>query len=184
MNWRRMAALAGAAACAFSLGVTSVTSANVSGRTFANTFSIANKLCMEVRANGPNKHRKAFATQIIADCTALEMKFQELTTTALAGQAAIRTALAANKTTFQAACPKVPTSSTPPAARRACNTAAHNRQVVFHKLAFQRFEVLFTYHKGLDEARFTFWSAIKALPGSKGIKVDAVIPLPKPPKGS
>jgi hypothetical protein len=182
MDLKRTSAFAGAAVCAISLGVTSLASAKVSTRTFANTFPFANKLCTETKAGLGNAHRKADAAAIIADCTTLEMKYQELTKAASTGQAAVRTAIANDKASFQTACPKPPTASTPAVRVAACRTAKHNEQVTFRHIAVQRFEVINNFVKGLQSARLTFWTAIHALPGASSIKPDVPIPSPTPPK--
>ena len=177
MNPKRISAYAGAAACALSLGVTSFASANASQRTMANTFPVANKLCMEVKAGGGNARVKANAAAITTDCTTLETTFNELTKTAITGQTTVRAALVANGVTLKTACPK------PTTVRAVCRTTRRTVQVSNRKLFIQRFEIAFTYQKGLEAARLAFWTAIKALPGDKGLKADSTIPLPTPPKG-
>jgi hypothetical protein len=178
MNLKRTSAFAGAAACALTLGFTSLASADASSRTMANTFPVANKLCTEVKAGGGNAKLKAEATQIIADCTTLETKFQELTKTAIAGQTVVRTALAADKVAFKTACPKVIST------RAACRIAKRTLLLDKHRLSLQRFSVDFTFLKGLEAARLAFWTSVRSLPGGAHLKADAVINPPTPPKGA
>jgi len=177
MNPKRISAFAGAAACALSLGVASLASANASQHTVANTFPVANKLCTEVKAGGGNARIKAEATQITALCTTLETTFQGLTKTAITGQTTVATALAADRVAFKTACPKATVT------RTACRTAKATLRAQVRSLFVARFTVDFTYQKGLEADRLAFWTGIKALPGAKGLKPDAAIVIPKPPKG-
>ena len=177
MTLKRTSAFVGAAACALTLGVTSLASADAAHQTFATTFPLANALCTKVKAGGGGAKLKANATQIIADCTTLEMKFQELNKAALTGQAAVRTALHADNVAFHTACPKPVTD------RAACRTARRTLQADIHRLFVQRFNVDFTYLKGLEAARLAFWTSVKALPGAASLQADAVIHTPKLGKG-
>lgn len=181
MDTKRITAFAGAAACAVSLGATSLASASNTPPTFANTLPFANKLCTEVKAGAGNAHRKAVAPKIIEDCTELETKFQELRSAELLGMTSVRAGFAANKLAFDTACPKPTATTNTPAQRVACHAAKRLRQATAHRLFLQRFTVITTFIKGVDEARLKFWTAIKALKGQNSIKPDATIPLPKHP---
>jgi hypothetical protein len=160
MNFKRITVCVCALACAATLGASGIASALATHRTLANTYPEITRLCEAVRAGkGPSQVR-TFTTQVLADCATLEAKFHELTTTAIAGQTAVLNAIALNRATFHATCPKI--GKTRPAAIRPACRAADSEYL---RLLSQLHQVGSTYVKALHVARDAFWTAVDSLPG-------------------
>jgi hypothetical protein len=145
--------------------------ARAGDKTIQQTFPVATLLCAKVAAGTENRHLKKFATQVTADCAALQMEFTTAQTQVLAARAAILPTLTADRTAVRAACPN------PKVARGACRAAHRADDAVIHALALQLHAASHAYYTAIIAARAAFWNAISALPGQKHIHRDKPIDI-------
>src|SRR5258708_3139488 len=101
---RIIGAVTAASALAFSLPGTAG-AAKPGDLTSQQTFPLGSALCAKVAAGTENKHLKAAAAQVTADCAALQSTFTTAQTTVLAARATIEPALAADRAALRTACP-------------------------------------------------------------------------------
>ena len=163
-----------AAASALALSAPGIAGAAAPGSlTFEQTFPLASRLCAKVAAGTENKHFKANAADVSADCTTLQSTFTTAQSTVVAIRAAILPTLAAEKAAVHAACPD------PKVVKAACRKVHRADDAAILSMARQLRAARHSYFKGIESARKTFWTAIKSLPGEKHIKVDKPIFVPK-----
>jgi hypothetical protein len=170
-----VAAAAGALALALPATAGAIPS-KLFDRTFQQTYPAASKLCAKVAAGTENKRFAKSATQIAADCAALEATYTSAQTSVLTVRNAVLPTLTADRAAVHAACPN-------PKAKpqvTACVQAHKANDAAIHTLAAQLRLASHTYFASVEGARRTFWAAIHALPGAKHVKAD--LPIPVPPK--
>ncbi len=174
---RAIAAVACAAGAA-ALGASATAGAAVPGageKTLTQTYPVATALCAKVSAGAEGRHLKRFATQVLADCSALQTNFTEAQSTVLAARAAIASQQATYRSAIVLACP-----NTGKPALAACR---HTRRVdarALEILSREHHRVVRRYYLTIESGRLHFWHAIRALPGEHHVRTDAPIPVPPP----
>jgi len=170
---RPMAAVA--VACALGLALPGAAGAHASppgSLTFQQTFPLASSLCAKVAAGTENKHLRAHAVQVTADCAALQATFTVAQTTVVAARAALLPQLAADRAAVRAACPN------PKVVRAACRKAHKLDDAAIVSILHQLHAARHAYYKSVEAARRQFWAAIKSLPHEHHAKADLPITVP------
>jgi hypothetical protein len=139
---------------------------------FEQSFPVASKLCANVAKGGGPKRLRSSAAAVLADCTVLQNNFNASRASVIATEAAIASALAADKAARQVACVGKPT--THPVQ---CGLARRQSKLLRHRLGRQKFVAARAYWRTLEADRAAFWAEIRALPGGKGLAPDKPIPL-------
>jgi hypothetical protein len=142
--------------------------------TFQQQFPLASALCAKVAAGTESKHLQKFATQLTADCAALQATFTTNQAAVLAVRAAIMPTLTADLAAVHSACPDPKAK----VQRVACIRAHHANDAAIKSLRAQLHSANRTYWKSVESARHTFWSAVKSLRGEKHVRADKPIPVP------
>ena len=171
---RRLLCAVAVSASAISLAVPAVAGAafpKAGDRTFQQTYPLASRLCASVAAGTEGKHLKRFATQVLADCTALQSNFTSAQSTVLAARAAITTQIAADRAATAAACPK------PKDQQPLCLQTRRQKNAAIVTLRHQLIRAAHRYYRTIEASRDHFWKAIRALPGEGHVHEDAPIPV-------
>jgi hypothetical protein len=171
MTPSRIIGTAAATAALATVGLTGVAGAAAGDKTFQQTFPVASNLCAKVTAGTEGRRLKLHATEVLADCTALQSAFTTAQTTVLAARAALAPQIAAEHAAIRTACP-LPTTQTP-----ACHSARKLDSAALKVLHAQKVLASRHYYSSIEEARKRFWSAIKAFPGERHIKGDVPVPI-------
>jgi hypothetical protein len=166
----RIAAVLAAAGAGAALAFPAAAGARAGDRTFQQTFPVASTVCAKVAAGTEGKHLKRFATQVTADCTALQSTFSTAQSTVLAARSAISAQIAADRALTGAACPasaKAPTV--------ACRHTRAVNDLAIDRLHRQMHHAVRRYYRTIEAARERFWNAIHALPGERRAHQDLPI---------
>jgi hypothetical protein len=142
-------------------------------RTFQQTYPEASRLCAEI-ASGTGQKRlrqRRFATQILADCAALENGFNAARASLLAAKASIASARAADKAIAASACAGAAVKTA------ACATSRHKQQQLLNALTAEQIREVHVYYFTVEANRRVFWSAIRPLPGGARLRPDTRIPV-------
>src|ERR1700716_2224861 len=99
----RFAGVAAVLAATVTLALPAVAGAKAGDRTFQQTYPVASQLCAKVAAGKEGKRLKRFATQVLADCSALQSGFTAAQSTVLAARAALTAQIAADHAAIAAA---------------------------------------------------------------------------------
>jgi hypothetical protein len=165
----RMAAAVAALAATAALALPAAAGAKAGDRTFQQTYPMASLLCAKVAAGTEGKHLKRFATQVLADCTALQSGFTAAQSTVLAARAALTPQIVADRAAITAACP------TPGAQSAPCVHARSINELAIHKLRHQLRHASRRYWRTIELNRRHFWNAIRGLPGERRVHQDLPI---------
>lgn len=165
----RMAGALAAVAATAALAFPAAAGAKAGDRTFQQTYPMASMLCAKVTAGKEGKHLKRFATQVLADCAALQSGFTAAQGTVLAARAAITPQIVANRTAITAACP------TPTKQPAGCNHARTVNGRAIDTLRHQLAKASRRYYRTIELNRRHFWKAIRALPGEGHAHADLPI---------
>lgn len=138
---------------------------------FEQSFPVASKLCANVANGGGPKRLRSSAAAVLADCTVLQNNFNASRASVIATEAAIASALAADKAASKAACIGKPTHPVQ------CGLARRQSKILRHRLGREKFFAARAYWRTLEADRAAFWAEIRALPGGKGLAPDKPIPL-------
>ncbi len=171
----RIGGTAAALGATLTLALGGVAGARPGDATMQQIYPLASGLCAKVAAGTEKPRLKPFATQLTADCAALQKEFTEATTGVVTVRAAVLPALAADRAAVHAVCPK-PVTPVP----AACRLAHTQNDAAIRSLAAQWKAAVHNYFATLVAARAKFWAAVKSLPGEKHAVTDK--PLPVPPR--
>ncbi|HEV2980398.1 MAG TPA: hypothetical protein VGX51_03125 [Solirubrobacteraceae bacterium] len=151
------------------LAMPALASAHAGSKSFAETYPVASRLCANIeRGSGP-KRLRASAAQVTADCSALRLSFNTAHTTVLAARLRIARTAAADRTAAALECAGALTH------KPSCTKARTKETLELQHLLAQRKSANHAYYRAAESARVTFWNAIQALPGGKGIAPDKPI---------
>jgi hypothetical protein len=169
MTSRSYLGAAAAAAATATLAFPGAAGATAGKRTFEQTYPVASRLCAEVaQGRGPKRLHRA-AAQVLADCSGLHSSFNASRTAVLAIDASLASQGAAARAGLAAPCKGAT------AHRIACNKAHRNDRRVLESLGRQRIRAAHLYYASIEASRLNFWSAIRALPGGRGLREDRPI---------
>jgi hypothetical protein len=158
-------------ATAVSLASPAAAGARAGDKTFQQTYPVASKLCAKVAAGTERKRLKRFATQVMADCTALQNTFNTATATVLAARTTLSAQIAADRSIVTAACPKP--NNQPPA----CLQTRAQDDPTIQALRLRLVHAVRHFYRTIEAGRDRFWNAIRALPGERRIREDDPIPI-------
>jgi hypothetical protein len=158
-----------AIAVAATLGLSATAGATAGKLSFQQTYPIASQLCAKIAAGkGPKRLRKS-SPQVLTDCGALQSSFDTARAAVLAAEASIASARAAEHAVTKAACAGTLANSA------SCTKTRRTVHKALEALDRQRSRAAHAYYAAAEAARRTFWAAIQALPGGKGLHADAPI---------
>jgi hypothetical protein len=168
---RRLLGAVAISASAISLAVPGVAGAKAGDRTFQQTYPLASKLCASVAAGTEGKHLKRFATQVLADCTALQSTFTTAQSTVLAARATLTAQITADRAAITTACPTAKDQ------QPLCVQTRSRQGRALGALKHQLARAARHYYRAIEASRDRFWKAIRALPGEGRVHEDQPIPL-------
>lgn len=166
-------ALAAAATAAVIATPAAATGSRAGEKTFQQTYPVASRLCNEI-ATGTGQRRlrqRRFATQILADCAALQNGFNAAHAALLAAKSSIATARAADRTIAAGACSGAGVSTA------ACVNTRRREQLLLNALTAEQIREVHVYYQTVEANRNVFWGAIRALPGGARLHEDSRIPV-------
>ena len=148
---------------ATALGITGVAAATPGDSAFQQTYPRAAQLCTQVaQGSGPKALRRS-ATQVLADCAALENGFNTARTAVVTAQASLASQRTLDRTASTNAC------TGPAVVGATCDSARRAAHHAVAALEIQRVQLQRSYQQTIETDRRTFWTTIGALPGGASL---------------
>jgi len=156
-----------ATACSL-MAMPTVASAHPVKRDFGATYPHASRLCAKAEAGTLPRRVASSAGQITAACDALHAAFTPAQTSLNDTAAGLRSQAATAIAGARAACRQARAAHD----RAACRAAVEQARVALRGLRTQLKTAVTTYRSAVQDARRSFWTAIRALRGGKTITPD------------